>query len=111
MVVIALIYTYTRGEWLSMAFSRTHLILLSVLSKLEANSAGKAVTMQYINDYCPIGKSYTTLLRAIQFLNKNELIQQPHYHNQSYLLNNISLQKKYTLPLNNFDIIQKPVLF
>ena len=59
-----------------MAFSRTHLILLSVLSKLDANSAGKAVTMQYINNYCPIGKSYTTLLRAIQFLNKNKLIQQ-----------------------------------
>ena len=59
-----------------MAFSRTHLILLSVLSKLDANSAGKAVTMQYINNYCPIGKSYTTLLRAIQFLSKNELIQQ-----------------------------------
>ena len=59
-----------------MAFSRTHLILLSVLSKLDANSAGKAVTMQYINNYCPIGKSYTTLLRAIQFLNQHELIQQ-----------------------------------
>ena len=59
-----------------MAFSRTHLILLSVLSKLDANSAGKAVTMQYINNYCPIGKSYTTLLRAIQFLSKNKLIQQ-----------------------------------
>ena len=59
-----------------MAFSRTHLILLSILSKLEATSAGKAVTMQYINNYCPIGKSYTTLLRAIQFLNKQELIQQ-----------------------------------
>ena len=76
MVVLALIYTSTIGEWLSMAFSRTHLILLSVLSKLEANSAGKAVTMQYINDYCPIGKSYTTLLRSIQFLHKNKLIQQ-----------------------------------
>ena len=75
MVVLALIYTYTIGEWLSMAFSRIHLILLSILSKLEANSAGKAVTMQYINNYCPIGKSYTTLLRAIQFLNKHELIQ------------------------------------
>lgn len=59
-----------------MAFSRTHLILLSILSKLEANSAGKAVTMQYITNYCPIGKSYTTLLRAIQFLTKNEFIQQ-----------------------------------
>ena len=76
MVVLALICTYTIGEWLSMAFSRTHLILLSILSKLEATSAGKAVTMQYINNYCPIGKSYTTLLRAIQFLNKQELIRQ-----------------------------------
>lgn len=58
-----------------MAFSRTHLILLSVLSKLEANSAGRAVTMQYINNYCPIGKSYTTILRAVQFLNKNGFIE------------------------------------
>lgn len=59
-----------------MTFSRTHLILLSILSKVEAVSAGRAVTMQYINDYCPIGKSYTTLLRAIQFLKKNKLIAQ-----------------------------------
>ena len=59
-----------------MTFSRTHLILLSILSKVEAVSAGRAVTMQYINDYCPIGKSYTTLLRAIQFLSQNKLIQQ-----------------------------------
>lgn len=59
-----------------MTFSRTHLILLSILSKVEAVSAGRAITMQYINDYCPIGKSYTTLLRAIQFLKKNNLIAQ-----------------------------------
>lgn len=59
-----------------MTFSRTHLILLSILSKVEAVSAGRAITMQYINDYCPIGKSYTTLLRAIQFLKKNDLIAQ-----------------------------------
>lgn len=59
-----------------MAFSRTHLILLSILSKLEAVSAGKAITMQYLNEYCPIGKSYTTLLRAIQFLRQNDLIAQ-----------------------------------
>jgi hypothetical protein len=32
--------------------------------------------MQYINDYCPIGKSYTTQLRAIQFLYKNSFIEQ-----------------------------------
>lgn len=59
-----------------MTFSRTHLILLSILSKVEAVSAGRAITMQYINDYCPIGKSYTTLLRSIQFLKKNNLIAQ-----------------------------------
>lgn len=59
-----------------MTFSRTHLILLSILSKVEAVSAGRAITMQYITDYCPIGKSYTTLLRAIQFLKKNDLIAQ-----------------------------------
>jgi DNA-binding PadR family transcriptional regulator len=59
-----------------MTFSRTHLILLSILSKVDAVSAGRAVTMQYINEYCPIGKSYTTLLRAIQFLKKNNLITQ-----------------------------------
>lgn len=59
-----------------MTFSRTHLILLSILSKVDAVSAGRAITMQYINDYCPIGKSYTTLLRAIQFLKKNDLIAQ-----------------------------------
>ena len=59
-----------------MTFNRTHLILLSILSKVEAVSAGRAVTIQYINDYCPIGKSYTTILRAIQFLKKNDLIAQ-----------------------------------
>lgn len=59
-----------------MAFNRTHLILLSILSKVEAVSAARAVTMQYISEYCPIGKSYTTLLRAIHLLHKNGFIQQ-----------------------------------
>ena len=78
-----------------MAFSRIHLILLSVLSKLGADSAGKAVTMQYINDYCPIGKSYTTLLRAIQFLNKNDLIQQGVKDGQfnTYYINQNGIEK------------------
>ena len=95
MVVIALIYTYMIGEWFSMAFNRTHLILLSVLSKLEANSAGKAVTMQYINNYCPIGKSYTTLLRAIQFLHKKELIQQGVKDGQfnTYYITTLGIEK------------------
>ena len=78
-----------------MAFSRTHLILLSILSKLDANSAGKAVTMQYINNYCPIGKSYTTQLRAIQFLCKNHFINQGVKDGQfkTYYINENGLEK------------------
>ena len=58
-----------------MAFSRIHLILLSILSKVEATSAGRAVTMQYLNNYCPVGKSYATLLRAMQFLYSNGFVE------------------------------------
>lgn len=78
-----------------MAFSRTHLILLSVLSKLEANSAGRAVTIQYINNYCPIGKSYTTILRAIQFLHKNNFIEQGVKDGQfnTYYINSNGIKK------------------
>ena len=78
-----------------MAFSRTHLILLSILSKVEAISAARAVTMQYINEYCPIGKSYTTLLRAIQFLNKHELIQQGVKDGQfnTYFITTLGIEK------------------
>ena len=95
MVMNALIYTYTIGGWLSMTFSRIHLILLSILSKVEATSAGKAVTMQYINEYCPIGKSYTTLLRAIQLLNKNSLIQQGVKDGQfnTYFITTLGIEK------------------
>jgi hypothetical protein len=51
--------------------------------------------MQYINDYCPIGKSYTTLLRAIQFLNKNELIQQGVKDGQfnTYFITTLGIEK------------------
>lgn len=78
-----------------MAFSRTHLILLSVLSKLQANSAGKAVTIQHINNYCPIGKSYTTILRAIQFLNNNGFIEQGVKDGQfnTYYINQNGIEK------------------
>lgn len=78
-----------------MAFSRTHLILLSILSKLEANSAGKAVTIQYINNYCQIGKSYTTILRAIQFLNNNDFIKQGVKDGQfnTYFITTLGIEK------------------
>lgn len=78
-----------------MTFSRIHLILLSILSKLEATSAGKAVTMQYLNNYCPIGKSYATLLRAIQFLHKNGFIEQGVKDGQfnTYYITTIGIEK------------------
>ena len=83
------------GGWLSVTFSRTHLILLSILSKVEATSAGRAVTMQYLNAYCPIGKSYTTLLRAIQFLQQNGLIEQGVKDGQfnTYFINQLGVDK------------------
>ena len=83
------------GGWLSVTFSRTHLILLSILSKLEATSAGRAITMQDLNTYCPIGKSYTTLLRAIQFLQQNGFIEQGVKDGQfnTYFINQLGIEK------------------
>ena len=57
-----------------MALNRTHLILLSILSRKEAVSSARAITTEDINNFCPIGKSYTTLHRAIHFLYNNNYI-------------------------------------
>lgn len=59
-----------------MILNRTHIILLSILSKSEASSSATAITTEEIINICPIGKSYTTLHRAISFLNKNGYISQ-----------------------------------
>lgn len=59
-----------------MILNRTHLILLSILSKAQAISSATAITTEEITNYCPIGKSYTTLHRAVNFLYKNDYISQ-----------------------------------
>lgn len=58
----------------TMVFNRTHLILLSILSKAGAVSAARAITTEDIEKFCSIGKSYTTLHRAIHFLCKGNYI-------------------------------------
>lgn len=51
-----------------MGINRTHLILMTILSKCKAVSAGTAITTEEIKNYCAIGKSDTTLHRAFHFL-------------------------------------------
>ena len=59
-----------------MALNRTHIILLSILTKAQATSVATAITTEEITNFCPIGKSYTTLHRAVNFLYKNGYIAQ-----------------------------------
>ena len=54
-----------------MVINRTHLILITILSKYKATSAGTAITSEEIKKYCCIGKSDATLHRSFHFL-KNE---------------------------------------
>ena len=61
---------------LSMAINRTHLILITILSKYKATSAGTAITTEEIKSYCTIGKSDTTLHRAFRFLQSEGYIAQ-----------------------------------
>lgn len=59
-----------------MALNRTHLIILSILNKSNAVSSATAITTEEIEQFCPLGKSYTTLHRAVRLLNKNGYITQ-----------------------------------
>ena len=59
-----------------MGINRTHLILITILSKYKATSAGTAITTEEIKNYCAIGKSDTTLYRAFRFLQSNGYISQ-----------------------------------
>jgi len=60
----------------SMAINRTHLILMTILSKHNATSAGTAISTEEIKQFCAIGKSNTTLHRAFCFLRSNNYIEQ-----------------------------------
>ena len=59
-----------------MTLNRTHIILLSILGKMQATSAATAITTDEIEKFCPLGKSYTTLHRAIRSLYLNGYIAQ-----------------------------------
>lgn len=54
-----------------MTINRTHLILMTILYKSKATSAGTAITTEEMKTYCNIGKSDSTFNRAFRFL-KNE---------------------------------------
>ena len=51
-----------------MNVNRTHLILITILYKNKATSAGTAMTTEEIKTYCGIGKSDSTFNRAFRFL-------------------------------------------
>ena len=59
-----------------MGINRTHLILITILSKYKATSAGTAITTEEIKNYCAIGKSDTTLNRAYRYLKSEGYIAQ-----------------------------------
>ena len=59
-----------------MGINRTHLILITILSKNKAISAGTAISTEEIKNYCAIGKSDTTLNRAFRFLKSKDYIAQ-----------------------------------
>lgn len=59
-----------------MGINRTHLILMTILSKKNAMSAGTAISTEEVRQYCAIGKSSTTLHRAFCFLRSEDYIRQ-----------------------------------
>ena len=57
-----------------MNVNRTHLILITILYKNKAISAGTAITTEEMKNYCDIGKSDSTFNRAFRFLQNNQYI-------------------------------------
>ena len=57
-----------------MTINRTHLILITILYKNKATSAGTAITTEEMKNYCNIGKSDSTFNRAFRFLQNNNYI-------------------------------------
>ena len=62
------------GEWKEMQMNRIQLILLSVLSKVEAKNPATSVSIDYIMKYVPLGKSYSTIYREINLLCHNDYL-------------------------------------
>lgn len=57
-----------------MTINRTHLILITILYKNKATSAGTAITTEEMKNYCNIGKSDSTFNRAFRFLQNHDYI-------------------------------------
>ena len=57
-----------------MTINRTHLILITILYKNKATSAGTAIITEEMKIYCNIGKSDSTFNRAFRFLQKEGYI-------------------------------------
>lgn len=57
-----------------MTINRTHLILMTILYKNKATSAGTAITTDEMKTYCNIGKSDSTFNRAFRFLHSQGYI-------------------------------------
>lgn len=57
-----------------MIINRTHLILMTILYKNKATSAGTAITTEEMKNYCNIGKSDSTFNRAFRFLQNEKYI-------------------------------------
>ena len=64
------------GEWKQMQMNRIQLIMLSVLSKVEAKNPATSVSIDYIIKSVPLGKSYSTIYREINALCQNDYISQ-----------------------------------
>ena len=78
-----------------MGINRTHLILMTILSKNNAMSAGTAISTEEIKQYCAVGKSNTTLHRAFCFLRSENYIKQGVKDGKffTYYITNQGIQK------------------
>ena len=59
-----------------MKMNRIQLIVLSVLSKVEAKNPATSVSIDYIMKSVPLGKSYSTIYREINSLCYDDYISQ-----------------------------------
>ncbi len=64
------------GELKRMKLNRIQLILLSILSKVEAKSPATSVSIDYIIKSVSLGKSYSTIYREINSLHDKNCISQ-----------------------------------
>ena len=78
-----------------MVINRTHLILMTILSKNSAVSAGTAISTEEIKRFCAIGKSNTTMHRAFCFLRSEGYIEQGVKDGKffTYYITNQGIQK------------------